>query len=161
MSGCLLALVRRVVCDTRVSCCLWHTCVVLFVAHVCRVVCGTRVSPTCGIPCALSSTMRWLRLVASIKLYVSFAECILFYSALLQKRRIIESILLTVALTSLHQRSSNFLKRCVTQMSTSDARCRKRCRHLSFNLHPSDNPFLLLGTASPARWECLYSQPSV
>jgi len=43
------------------------------------------------------STMGWLRLVGSIKLQVSFAEYSLFYRALLQKRPIIWSILLTVA----------------------------------------------------------------
>jgi len=41
--------------------------------------------------------MGWLRCVGSIKLYVSFAEYSLFYRALLQKRPIILSILLTVA----------------------------------------------------------------
>ena len=41
--------------------------------------------------------MGWLRLVSSIKLQVSFAEYRLFYMALLQKRPVILSILLTVA----------------------------------------------------------------
>jgi len=41
--------------------------------------------------------MGWLRSVGSIKLYVSFAEYCLFYKALLQKRPIILSILLTKA----------------------------------------------------------------
>jgi len=41
--------------------------------------------------------MGWLRSVGSIKLKVSFAEYRLFYRALLQKRPIILSILLTVA----------------------------------------------------------------
>jgi len=41
--------------------------------------------------------MGWLRLVGSIKLQVSFAEYPLFYRALLQKRPIILSILLTEA----------------------------------------------------------------
>jgi len=41
--------------------------------------------------------MGWLRLVGSIKLQVSFAESSLFYRALLQKRPIILSILLTKA----------------------------------------------------------------
>ena len=41
--------------------------------------------------------MRWLRSVASIKLYFSFAEYCLFYRALLQKRPIIVSILPTEA----------------------------------------------------------------
>jgi len=44
-----------------------------------------------------SCTMRWLRLVGSIKLQVSFAEYSLFYRALLRKRPVILSILLTVA----------------------------------------------------------------
>jgi len=41
--------------------------------------------------------MGWLRSVGSIKSYVSFAEYCLFYRAVLQKRPIILSILLTVA----------------------------------------------------------------
>jgi len=41
--------------------------------------------------------MGWLRLVGSIKLQVSFAEYRLFYRALLQKRSMILSILLTKA----------------------------------------------------------------
>jgi len=41
--------------------------------------------------------MGWLELVGSIKLQVSFPEYRLFYRALLQKRPIILSILLTVA----------------------------------------------------------------
>jgi len=48
-----------------------------------------------------SGSMGWLRLVGSIKLQVSFPEYSLFYRALLQKRPIIQSILLTVA-TPLH-----------------------------------------------------------
>jgi len=42
-------------------------------------------------------TMGWLRSVGSIKLQVSLAEYSLFYRALLQKRPVIKSILLTVA----------------------------------------------------------------
>jgi len=44
-----------------------------------------------------AETTGWLRLVGSIKLYVSFAEYSLFYRSLLQKRPIILSILLTEA----------------------------------------------------------------
>jgi len=40
--------------------------------------------------------MGWLRLVGSLKLYVSFAEYCLFYRALLQKRPIILRSLLIV-----------------------------------------------------------------
>jgi len=43
------------------------------------------------------STMGWLRLVGSIQFYVSFAEYSLCYRALLQKKPIILSILLTEA----------------------------------------------------------------
>ena len=43
--------------------------------------------------------MGWLRLVGSLKLYVSFAEYRLFYRALLRKRPIILRSLLTVATT--------------------------------------------------------------
>ena len=42
-------------------------------------------------------TMGWLRLVASLKLQISFAEYRLFYRALLQKRPIILRSLLIVA----------------------------------------------------------------
>jgi len=45
----------------------------------------------------LSSTMGWLRLVGSLKLYVSFAEYSLFYRALLQTRPIILRSLLIIA----------------------------------------------------------------
>ena len=45
--------------------------------------------------------MGWLRLVRSIN-QVSFAEKRLFYRALLQKRRIISSILLTAATPYMH-----------------------------------------------------------
>ena len=44
----------------------------------------------------------WLRSVGSIRLYVSFAEYRLFYRALLQKRPIILSILLTEATPCLY-----------------------------------------------------------
>jgi len=44
----------------------------------------------------------WLRSVGSIKLQVSFAEYRLFYRALLQKRPIILSILLTYFFKRLH-----------------------------------------------------------
>ena len=44
-----------------------------------------------------SSAMRWLRLVGSLKSWVSFAEYCLFYWALLQKRPIILRSLLIVA----------------------------------------------------------------
>ena len=43
--------------------------------------------------------MGWLRLVGSLKLKVSFAECSLFYRALLQKRPIILRSLLIEATT--------------------------------------------------------------
>ena len=42
----------------------------------------------------------WLRLVGSLKLQVSFAECCLFYWALLQKRPIIWSLISSVSGTS-------------------------------------------------------------
>ena len=50
-----------------------------------------------GITRDLLSDMRWLRSVGSIKLQVSFAEYRLFYRALLQKRPLSLSILLTEA----------------------------------------------------------------
>jgi len=54
--------------------------------------------------------MGWLRSVGSIKLQVSFAEYSLFYRALLQKRPIILSVLLTVA--TLH--AWELIKMCLT-----------------------------------------------
>ena len=51
-------------------------------------------------------TMGWLQSVGSIKLQVSFAEYCLFYRALLQKRPIIVSILLTKATPYCHRTSS-------------------------------------------------------
>jgi len=45
----------------------------------------------------LPFAMGWLRLVGSLKLYVSFAESDLFYRALLQKRPIVLRSLLIVA----------------------------------------------------------------
>jgi len=50
--------------------------------------------------------MGWLRLVGSIKLYVSFAEYCLFYRALLQKRPIIVRSLLIVATSYLERETS-------------------------------------------------------
>jgi len=46
--------------------------------------------------------MGWLRLVGSLKLYVSIAECCLFYRALLQKRPMILRSLLIVATPYTH-----------------------------------------------------------
>ena len=51
--------------------------------------------------------MGWLRCVGSIKLQVSLAEYSLFYRALLQKRRIILSILLTKATPYMHLSCQN------------------------------------------------------
>ena len=59
-----------------------------------------RVRPTCEV-CG-STPSRWLRLVCSLKLYLSFAEYCLFYRALLQKRPTILRSLLIVA-TPYHQ----------------------------------------------------------
>ena len=58
---------------------------------------GKRKNIKITVETLLVSTMGWLRSVASIKLYVSFAELCLFYRALSQKRPIILSILLTEA----------------------------------------------------------------
>ena len=77
-----------------------YICIYLFVA--------TRASQTsarCSIDyCATTverlshaRTVGWLRSVGSIQLWVSFAEYRLFYRALLQKKPIIYSILLTEA----------------------------------------------------------------
>ena len=83
----------------------------------CGLQCGLQCVLQCGLQCVLQCekvmngikrdldfaliesrvTMGWLRSVGSIKLSVSFAEYSLFYRALLLKRPIILSILLTVA----------------------------------------------------------------
>ena len=60
-------------------------------------VCRLLATFTSGNTCWAVSCMGWLRLVGSLKLWVSFAEYSLFYRARLQKRPIILSILLTVA----------------------------------------------------------------
>ena len=51
----------------------------------------------------LRHNMGWLRRVGSWKLYVSFAECSLFYRALLQKRRIISPIFKTQSKEAEHR----------------------------------------------------------
>ena len=53
-------------------------------------------------------SMGWLQSVGSTKLQVSFAERSFFYRALLQKRRIILSILLTKATPSQHNATNWF-----------------------------------------------------
>jgi len=65
------------------SSCMWNTLAV------------TLFPPTHTWNDSLPPIMGWLRLVGSIKLPVSFAEYCLFYRALLQKRPVIVSILLT------------------------------------------------------------------
>jgi len=85
--------------------CVPHTCVCVSVCNdkylfVCvnKYVC-THFNVRCrydGTHTAIAP-MGWLRLVGSIQLQVSFAEYSLFYRALLQKRPVILSILLTVA----------------------------------------------------------------
>ena len=47
---------------------------------------------------SLTQAIGWLRLVGSLRLYVSFAEYRLFYGALLQMRSIIVRSLLIVAI---------------------------------------------------------------
>jgi len=85
------------------SCVLCATCLVLEyycvpMTHVC---CVSHNS------CIRYDTMGWLRLVGSLKLWISFAEYSLFYRALLQKRPIILRSLLIVATPySLTSRSS-------------------------------------------------------
>jgi len=64
---------------------------------VCVCVLSSKVSWVCMCLCVCVLTMGWLRSVGSIKLYVCFAEHLLFYRSLLQKRPIILSILLTKA----------------------------------------------------------------
>jgi len=75
--------------------------------------------------------MGWLRSVGSIRLWVSFAEYRLFYRALLQKRPIILSILLTEA-TPYQQKSQSLrLSGFVTWMAK-EADCNRLCLFLSF-----------------------------
>jgi len=74
-------------------------CSVLQCVAVCYSVlqCGQNISQTKRILTLFAHLMRWLRLVGSSKLYVSFAEYSLFYRALLQKGPIILRSLLIVA----------------------------------------------------------------
>ena len=65
-----------------------YTICIYYIIH-----CGIHLRKICDRCCP----MGWLRCVGSIKLYVSFAEYNLFYRALLQKRPITLSILLTKA----------------------------------------------------------------
>jgi len=51
--------------------------------------CAMMYESVSALYCTRVSTMGWLRLVRSFKLYVSFAEYRLFYRALLQKRPVI------------------------------------------------------------------------
>jgi len=63
-------------------------------------------------------TMGWLRSVGSMKLQVSFAEYRLFYRALLQKRPIILSILLTKATPWCHTWHASVAFRCDGRISS-------------------------------------------
>ena len=75
--------------------CLWKVCVYAIRVSLCvfRMECVCVVCSCARIKACIwiytSWTMRWLRLVGSIKLQVSFAEYSLFCRALLQKRTII------------------------------------------------------------------------
>ena len=73
-------------------CDIWFICVCTFVCMylMWHMMHFTRISYAISL-------MGWLRLVGSIKLYVSFAEFSLFYRALWQKKPMIWSILRTVA----------------------------------------------------------------
>jgi len=85
--------------------CVTVCCSVLQCATVCRSVlnCAAVVAACCSVlQCvvmclAQENLMGWLRLVGPIKLQVSLTEYRLFYRALLHKRPVISSILLTEA----------------------------------------------------------------
>jgi len=67
--------------------------------------------------------MGWLPLVGSLKLEVSFAECHLFYRALMQKRPILLRSLLVIATTYVSQSSSPLKELPVNSCaSTSESR---------------------------------------
>ena len=63
---------------------------------VCR--CVSICVPLCLVSSLVKLSIRWLRLVGSLKLYISFAEHNFFYRALLQKRPVILRSLLIATL---------------------------------------------------------------
>ena len=70
----------------------------VYMLHVCACVCicvPSKMTSLCMYTYRHVYDMGWLRSVGSIKLQVSFAEYSLFHRALLQKRPMILSILLT------------------------------------------------------------------
>ena len=86
----------------------------------------------------------WLRLVGSIKLHISFAEYRLFYRALLQKRPIILSILLTEATPYQIQDHTQHKSTLQTNIITAAlVQNLFNCRHLLF--------FYFFDHVSPAR----------
>ena len=92
-------------------------------------------SITTAAVCLPAAAMGWLRSVGSIRLQVSLAEYRLFYRALLQKRPIISSILLTKATPYCRCRrhqlmpstfSSSFFLGASTS-STASSFCKRMC----------------------------------
>ena len=89
MHACVCMYVRVCVC----------LCVCVCVAIMClfgQLVCYNMPVGHC-VNYSVNNRMGWLRVVGSLKLYVSFAEYRLFYRALLQKRPVISRSLLIVA----------------------------------------------------------------
>jgi len=102
-ASCLTSCVLQCVASHLVRCSVLHhiICVALCLFKSCvtrHIMCvATCVNWYCHTTLSAENAIGWLRSVGSIKLQVSFAEYCLFYRALLQKRPIIVSILLTKA----------------------------------------------------------------
>ena len=71
--------------------------------------------------------MGWLRSVGSVKLYVACAEYCLFYRSLLQRRPIIQSILLSEATPRLHTDSTLLYTTKYTLLHTEDTVLHTEC----------------------------------
>jgi len=112
-----------------------YVCVCVFVCRVCVWCVGGCCEPSfsCGVN---YTAMGWLRLVVSLKSYISFAEYRLFYRALLQKRPVILRSQLMVATPYPYV---SLLWYCVYQ--------RERFLFRRLKLHPKfrQSPFLALG----------------
>jgi len=106
----------------------------------------------------LRRAMGWLQLVGSIKLQVSFAEYRLFYRALLQKRPLILSILLTVAtpyLFGAHPKNGFMvIKLCGGAISRSPSHQKKKLKGYLYGAYPKHG-FMFLNFVGGLLWEMI------